>query len=472
MQQRDDVKFYKFNHQILKIQLAPNMKSIFSKQVSHLASRTKQIIHGNDEYAVLYRSAAYSMGIKVFAVAASFLMNWTFSRYLGANGVGEFFLIFAVINICSMVGKLGMDKTALRYISVYSSQNLWGKVKGVQFFAFKTVAVFTFFMSVLLFLLASHIAVYWFKKPDLINLIRWFALCIVPLAIVQNTGDALKGVKRVQLSQILYDALLPTLAISIFLLWPVKTSLSSVQSYLAATLIVFLITQFAWRHALSSYKIKRQGVSSKEIMQTAMPVFWTSIFQQVNQWLPAFMLGLWASTKDVGLFQVALRTAQLLIIFQYGFYSNLSPKISALYAQGQIGKIKDLCRRTTRLICILALPLLIVFTIFSKFFVGLFGHEFEAAAPLLAIMAAGQYYNIIMGPVGISLIMCNREKKLRNSLAISSCSLLVLNIVLIPAFGALGAAIASCIVLVLQNTLAGFFLWKELGIITLPFVKK
>jgi hypothetical protein len=40
------------------------------------------------------------------------------------SGVGRFFLLFSVINIYSMIGKLGMDKTALHFISVHTPQNL------------------------------------------------------------------------------------------------------------------------------------------------------------------------------------------------------------------------------------------------------------------------------------------------------------------------------------------------------------
>jgi O-antigen/teichoic acid export membrane protein len=437
-----------------------------------LTLRIKKLITGKGEYAVLYRSAAYSMGIKAFAVAAAFAMNFIFARFLGAEGVGQFFLVFSVVSILSMAGKLGMDRTALRFISAYAAQDQWGKVKGVQFFAFRLVGFFTICTSVGLFFLAPYIATYWFKQPALTSLFQWFALGIAPLAIIQNTSESLKGLGKVQLAQVLYDALLPTLATLVFITWYNKTSLHAVFSYLAAAGIVFFVTQTAWWLSISKHKESRENLDKKELLQSAIPIFWTNIFQQVILWMPAFMLGLWASTKDVGIFQVAFRVAQLIAIFQTVFNSNLAPRISALYVTGQIEKIQQMCAKTTRFVGMLALPLFIAFTLFSNFFTGLFGPDFKSGGILLTIMAIGQFYNILMGPVGISLIMCGREKKMRNSMIISSCSLLLLNCIFIPWLGALGAALTSCIVLIIQNTLAAWYLWKELGIITFPYLSK
>jgi len=430
----------------------------------------KKIINGKGEYPVLFRSAAYSMGIKSFAVAAGFAMNWVFSRFLGATGVGQFFLVFSAVNILSMIGKLGMDRTVLRFISAHASQQQWGKAKGVQFFAFRLVGIFTLCTSALLFFAAPYLANYWFKQPQLTNLFQWFAIGIVPLAIIQNTSESLKGIGKIQLAQLLYDALLPTLATFIFLIVTGSTSLYAIQSYLLAAVIVFVVTQSAWRFSITRHREKRETVDKRELIRSAIPILWTNVFQQIILWMPAFMLGLWASPKDIGVFQIAFRIALLISIFQYVFNSNLAPRISALYVKGEIKKIQEMCGKTTRFVGAMALPVFIALTVFSKFFMELFGKDFGSGAILLSIMAIGQFYNVMMGPVGISLIMCGRERKMRNSVAISACALLLLNCILIPLFGALGAAVTSCVVLIVQNTMAGWYLWKELKIITFPFV--
>lgn len=427
--------------------------------------------HTRDDLS-LYRSAAITMAIKVFAIGAGFLLNWVFAKYLGKEGVGKFFLVFGLVTILAMIGKLGFDRTVLRFVAAHASKNEWGKVKGVQFFAFRLVGIITLCLSVILFLFSKQIAVYWFKQPDLENLIRIFVLGIAPLAIIQNTSETIKGAGKVQLAQSLYDAMLPTLSILIFLCWPQKTPETSVYAYLTGIAAVFIITQTAWRIIIHKHKAPREKADSNALLKSAMPVFWSSIFQQINLWMPTFMLGMWSGPGDVGLFEVARRLAALTAIFQAVFNSNMAPRIAAFYAQGDTKKIQDMCGKSTMFVGMLATPVFLAFIIFPAFFTGLFGKEFGEAAPMLSIMSIGQLYNVLMGPVGISLMMCGREHKMRNAMIIASCSLLIMNFILIPRMGAMGAAITSCLVLIIQNTAAGFYLWRELRIITVPFISK
>ena len=434
--------------------------------------RLKKNNNHSKEDIVLYRSAAVSMGIKAFAIGAGFLLNWVFARYLGKEGVGKFFLVFGLVTVLSMIGKLGFDRTVLRFISAHASLNQWGKIKGVQFFAFKRVGITTLALSVTLFFLAKTIAVYWFKQPELENLIKIFVFGIAPLAIIQNTSESIKGAGKVQLAQILYDALLPALAVLIFICWPQKIAETSVFAYLTAVAIVFIVTQTAWRIIINKHTAPREKVDEKILVKSALPIFWSNLFQQIILWMPTFMLGIWASAGDVGLFEVARRLAALTAVFQAVFNSNLAPRISAFYVKGEIEKIQDMCAKSTLFVGLLATPVFLAFILFPNLFVGLFGKEFSQAAPLLSIMAVGQLYNVLMGPVGISLMMCGREQKIRNAMIIAACCLLIMNCILIPKMGALGAAITSCLVLIIQNTVAGIYLWRELKIVTIPFVTK
>ena len=427
--------------------------------------------HTKDDVS-LYKSAAITMGIKVFAIGAGFLLNWVFAKYLGKAGVGKFFLVFGMVTILAMVGKLGLDRTVLRFVATYVSQNEWGKVKGVQFFAFRLVSVVTLSLSVILFFFSKQIAVYWFKQPDLENLIKIFVLGIAPLAIIQNTSETIKGAGKVQLAQSLYDALLPALAILIFLCWPQKNTDTSVKAYLTGVVLVFIITQAAWRWIISRHNVPREKADKEMLLKSAMPIFWSNVFQQINLWMPTFMLGMWAGPGDVGLFEVARRLAALTAIFQAVFNSNLAPRIASLYAKGETKKIQEMCGNSTMFVGMLATPVFLAFILFPAFFTGLFGSEFSEAAPMLSIMSVGQLYNVLMGPVGISLMMCGREQKTRNSIIIAACCLFIMNFILIPRMGALGAAITSCLVLIIQNTVAAFYLWRELKIVTIPFISK
>lgn len=58
----------------------------------------------------------------------------------------------------------------------------------------------------------------------------------------------------------------------------------------------------------------------------------------------------------------------------------------------------------------LAVPVLAFMVFFPEFLMGLFGEEYKVAAPLLQILAIGQFINVITGSVGYLLNMTGHEK--------------------------------------------------------------
>jgi hypothetical protein len=88
----------------------------------------------------------------------------------------------------------------------------------------------------------------------------------------------------------------------------------------------------------------------------------------------------------------------------------------------------------------------------------------------LVILAVAQFIAVLCGSVGPLLIMSGNERQLRNVSAAAFVLCLVLNILLIPEFGALGAAISACVAIVFRNLLGTLQVYRHLHI--LPFFVK
>jgi len=109
--------------------------------------------------------------------------------------------------------------------------------------------------------------------------------------------------------------------------------------------------------------------------------------------------------------------------------------------------------------------------IFSKEVMMLFGAEFATGGPILAVLLVGQLVNVISVSVGYLLMMSGYEKINRNIIMTAALVQLGLVVILAPVFGGLGAAIASAISVASTNLLAVYFVYKKLGIMTIPGVK-
>ena len=64
--------------------------------------------------------------------------------------------------------------------------------------------------------------------------------------------------------------------------------------------------------------------------------------------------------------------------------------------------------------------------------------------------------------------MCGYERLMRNNMAVWAGVGLVLNLLLIPPLGVIGAAIAAATTLALQMITAAIMVWQKLGVVTIP----
>jgi O-antigen/teichoic acid export membrane protein len=126
-----------------------------------------------------------------------------------------------------------------------------------------------------------------------------------------------------------------------------------------------------------------------------------------------------------------------------------------------------------RLIYSLTLPAVVVLVLFSEtILVFLFGSEFRQAGPVLTILCFRTGINAMAGPVGLMLNMLGHERETLRGVRLSLLANVVLAVVLVPSFGAIGAAVASTCATIVFNLLLLKKLHALEGFSSLPLLYK
>jgi len=400
--------------------------------------------------------------IKVIAILTNYLFTLVLAKYLGADGVGQFFLIFSIINISTIVGKFGIDQMFLRFIAPAAGQKDWGKVKGIYRKGSLIVFSISTVVAVIIFFSSGLIANIFFGRSELESLIRLFSFAIIPLAFLFNFTELFKAIKKIALCLSLKSIFLPGLTMLGILILPSSLGLKGViGSYVAATIIIVLGSFFLWSRIINKNKEEVKPFATEALLDSSLPLFWVSLFQIVITWSSTLLMGIWETDASIGNFEIANRMAAI-----------LAPKIGILYSEKKIDTIRTICQRSTIIIVVLASPVFLIFLFFPEYILSFFGKDFTSGAVLLKIFLAGQFINVILGPVGFILLMCGREYLLRNAIIIAAVFIVTLNLILIPLIGVKGAAIAFSLTLILKNLIAAFYVKREFNIITLPFLGK
>jgi O-antigen/teichoic acid export membrane protein len=424
----------------------------------------------NSHVVDLLRGASIAGVLKALSAVLAFGLSVVLGRVLGADAAGVYFLAFTTATIAATVGRAGLDRAALRFIASYASAEQWADVSAVYRTMLAIGLVCSFLVSAALYLAADFLANVMFSDLRLITPLRIMAVAVVPLSLGVLVSHALLGLSQIR-DSILVSTIVPTglaLVGTLILgsMWEVS---GATVAYLASVGVALVYGWRAWRRAVEGHNPtrlpKKDGSLTKPLVKSGAPLLIGALLQLVIGMSGTLMLGIWAENADVSRYAIAWRTATLISFILLAVNTIAQPKFAELYARGDIASLASTAHKATLLMTALATPVFLAFLTAPEFVMGVFGSDFADAGMTLQILSIGQFVNVAMGSVGVLLVMTGHDSDYRNVQVIGACVVLILNIMLIPRYGDIGAAFASASALIVQNILFGFFVWAKLGIL-------
>jgi len=418
------------------------------------------------------RGAATAFTLKALGAGLSFGYNVLLARLLGAKGAGVYYLALTVTTIASVLGRMGLDNTLLRFTAANAAQGDWDKVSGIYRIGVRIAVAASILATLIILISASWISQRIFSEEALSDPLRLMAFGILPMSLLTLHAELLKGLKRIRDATLVQGLGLPMLGIPLLALLGVSLGVfGAAAAYVISAFAVLLLGIILWRLATPQIRKLRGSFDTRLLISTSLPLFWVASMNLVMNWTDIIMLGIWTDGKKVGIYGVAVRTAMLTSFILNAVNSIVAPKFAGLYAQKNYKSLSTLARKSTQLMICLAAPVLLLFVIAPSWILGLFGPDFITGASALTILAIGQFVNVATGSVGYLLMMTGYEKLMRNVIIVSAALNILLNALLIPKYGISGAAIATAISLAMMNLISARLVYWKLSISTLPISK-
>lgn len=393
------------------------------------------------------RGTILAFFLKIAGSGLSFAFNIAVARLLGADGAGIYFLALAITTIASILGRVGLDNALLRFIATSATHSDWSNVKGVYTLGIRIAVAASTAIAIVSFLVAPWIATMLFNKPALAEPLRWMSLSILPFTLLNLQAESLKGLKRIRDAMMLQSIGVPLLAlILIYPLTKLAGITGMVWSYVIATMTIALLGIWAWRTAVALHPSETSKFPLKELWASCKPLFVVSIMNNaIRLWVPLAILGIWASSAEVGILGAALRVVALTTMMLFTLNNVLAPKIAELYAKNEMALLAATARRSATGLAILSSPIFFILIFFPSWVMSMFGDSFREGGLILGILAAGQIMNVFGGSIGIVLIVSGKEQYTQKITVIFSSLLIALLFIMVPFYGALGAAIAIAV---------------------------
>jgi O-antigen/teichoic acid export membrane protein len=183
-------------------------------------------------------------------------------------------------------------------------------------------------------------------------------------------------------------------------------------------------------------------------------------------WADSIIIGIFRSEFDVGVYNVAIKLAMVSSIVLTAVNSIVAPKLSSSFNNNKTLEFKKIVKDSTKIIFFSAFPIILFLFLFPEFLLSIFGEDFIIGKNALLILLVGQSVSVMSGSVGFILQMTGKEKIFQNILFLALLVNIGLNILLIPTYGILGAAIASTISIVFWNLTSVAYIYKEHQVLT------
>lgn len=431
----------------------------------------RRLIRLSDGHAQeIAQGAAVAFGAKVAGAGLGFAFNVVIARELGAEGTGLYFLALACVTVASVIGRRGLDNTLLRLVASNASIRKWSPVTDAYSLGTKLALGASLVASVLLYL-ASPVISEAFGEPDLVQPVRIMSFGVVPLSMLMLHAECLKGLKLILQSQVLQGAATHLLVLLIFLMFGrFYGVVGAVSSYLSAVIITATLSAFRWQRERRTWTYAKGEEKAATLVKASLPLLGVGILNLLVGWTASVVLGAMATSSDVGVYNVAFRTAWLASFVLIAVNAIAAPKFAALFHQERITELRSVVVGAARLAAFLAIPVFGVLLFLPSLVMSLFGADFvDLGVPVLQILALAQLVNVLTGSVTYLLMMSGHEQAVFRCVLVASAIVVVLTVLLVPVAGARGAAIAALVSMSVQNALAVYFAWTRLRIWSMPF---
>jgi O-antigen/teichoic acid export membrane protein len=169
-----------------------------------------------------------------------------------------------------------------------------------------------------------------------------------------------------------------------------------------------------------------------------------------------------AGADDVATLRAVMPVALTLSYVLSAFGTLFVPLAARLYARGEGTELNRLYWQTAAWTAVLSFPVFVLgFAFGTQLAVLLFGERYEDSGTVLAALMVGRFVTAAMGPNGVLLAVYARVRYIVTTNVLAIVANVLLSVVLIAAFGALGAALAASATLVFLNGFRQFGLARR-----------
>jgi O-antigen/teichoic acid export membrane protein len=406
------------------------------------------------------RGSTLLLAGRMISLAVNFVVQVLIVRYLTQTDYGAFAYALAFTNLAQTFVTFGLDRAITRFVPIYEERGDFGRLFGTLLLAAGTFVSLGLGAVLVVIGLQDWLAGTIIEEPAAISLI----VILIFLAPIQALDDLLIGLfavfanaRAIFVRRHVLGPLSRLLVVGLLVLTEQRVEFLAVGYVLSGLLILalyggLLVRFLRQRGLVERFERSEVRIPAREVLGFTLPLLSSDLLYVLMTTTDAILLGYFHSATDVGALRVILPAAALNQVIFSSFSLLFTPAAARLFARDDQPGINQLYWRTAAWMAVFTFPVfLLTFSLAEPMTVLLFEERYRDSAVFLAILSLGMYFNVALGFNGLTLKVMGRIRYVVILNLAAAVANVALNFALIPPLGALGAAIATGVTLIVHN---------------------
>ncbi|WP_374968269.1 flippase [Terrabacter sp. BE26] len=397
--------------------------------------------------------------------SALFAIVTMLAHVLGKDDVGRYAECFALLSLLGLLALAGFRSGLTRFVAIHLADADVSRLRGTVRLGMGITAGGSLALAVALGLLAPTIARI-MGDEQLETGVRLVALTLPAHALSEAALAATQGWRTQKAYTVIgriFDPVL-RLVLTIAALWLGYGYLGAMWSLVIASWVTVLLALAALWLRMKHVPQGRAVYTIRDIMSFSM-ISWASALAATGLiWADTLILGAMTDAGQVGVYSVATRLVTLAVFVLPPITATFAPHMAHLHHSQDYAGAARAYGSATRWTLLLSMPAFVVLLVFPQQLLAVFGGGFTEGAAVTVILACGQLVGAAAGPCGVVLNMSGRVGLSLLDNALVLVANIGLNLLLIPQWGIVGAAVAWSASIIVVNAIKVIQAWKIVGV--------
>lgn len=400
-------------------------------------------------------------------MAVTFGIQILIVHHLTKANYGAFAYALSFVTLGQTLATFGLDRAITRFVPIYHEREDYNRMFGTMLMVIGTVVSLGILVVLLAYTFQGLIGSSLLSDTEANKqLVLSLLLVLIGMAPMEALDDLIEGLTAIFASprSIFFRKyiLAPGLKLTVVLLLIASGSdvFFLAAGYLFASAlgvtvyITVLIRVLRQQKFFQHFHLNTLSFPMREVFAFTIPLLTSDLVFVLMSSSDAVLLEHFRNTSEVAAFRVVQPAAVLNQFVLQSFTLLFTPIASRLFARNDREGINNLYWQTAIWISVLSFPIFaMTFSMSQPLTVLLYGSRYADSAIILTLLSFGYYFNAALGFNGLTLKVYGKLKYIVAINILAAVINVAINLVLIPRYGALGAAFGTCGTMIVHNIL-------------------